>query len=49
MLGVQDGDGVSDKVGVHAHSRMRGEEMRANEIILFIIFWGEGAIMKNYA
>lgn len=39
MLGVQDGDGVPDKVGAHAHSRVKGEEMRANEIIIFIIIF----------
>lgn len=46
MLGVQDGDGVSDKVRAHAHSRVKGEEMRANEMIFFFILL---AIMKNYA
>lgn len=29
MLGAQDGDGVSDKVGAHAHSRVKEEEIES--------------------
>lgn len=35
MLGAQDGDGVSDKVGAHAPSRVKGEEIELTRCFLF--------------
>lgn len=32
---------MSDKVGAHAHSRVKDEQMRVNEMIYLLIYFGQ--------